>query len=108
MRVYTHVHARTLLFTKAQTHTHTQARAHTHTHKRTHTHTCSLFLSLSLSHTHTQAFIAQRRETEAAGGNAGTDLLGKMMQTHVGGSAGPLSDADVQVCAIYIYICKYI
>jgi len=43
-----------------------------------------------------KAFIAQRRESEASGGDAGTDLLGKMMQTHVSGAKGPLSDLDVQ------------
>jgi cytochrome P450 len=43
-----------------------------------------------------KAFIAQRRENERAGVDAGTDLLGKMMKTHVAGASGPLSDDDVQ------------
>jgi len=39
---------------------------------------------------------ANSQEDATNSQDLGTDLLGKMMQTHVAGSASPLSDADVQ------------
>ena len=44
-----------------------------------------------------RVFIAERRNNAAKnGGDSGSDLLGKMMETHVAGSSSPISDADVQ------------